>query len=64
MDSFSVTRIVPRLRRTNAATSEGTEHRRALNIAVSIRFCRCRPVDARVERKHVFGLLDELDAAA
>jgi hypothetical protein len=46
------------------AYAAGTEHERALNIAVSIWFCRCPEIDPRLARKRVSRLLDELHAAA
>jgi hypothetical protein len=46
------------------AHAGGTEHESALNIAVSIWFCRWPQIDARLARKRVSRLLDDLYAAA
>jgi hypothetical protein len=48
-------------RRTYAG---GIEHEVALNIAVSIWFCRCPQIDARLVRRRIGRLLDERYAAA
>jgi hypothetical protein len=46
------------------AYARGAEHEIALNIAVSIWFCRCPKIDTRLARRRVSRLLGERYAAA
>lgn len=46
------------------AYAGGSEHECALNIAVSIWFCRCPQIDTRVARQRVSRLLDDHYVAA
>jgi hypothetical protein len=46
------------------SSAGGAEHEYALNIAVSIWFCRCPQIDTRLARQRVRRLLGDVRAAA